>query len=156
MRIPACVALIFFAILPAAADDVPFAQRPAGQPNVAELRSLGDTMGLIQMRHIKLWFAGKSENWALAKYEIGQMRDALVEAAMHYQNIPVEFVVAGGKPLLAMQDAATSKDGKKFEQDFADLTAACNNCHQAGQVGFITIHQPTSWPFADQTFEPAR
>ncbi len=156
MRISACIALSFFAILPAAADDVPFAQRPAGQPNVAELRRLGDTMGLIQLRHIKLWFAGKSENWPLVKYEIDQIRDALVEAAMHYQNIPVEFVIAGAKPLRTMQDAASSQDEKTFQQGFADLTAACNSCHQAGQVGFITIRQPTSWPFADQTFEPAR
>ena len=29
---------------------------------------LGDIMGAIQMRHAKLWFAGKSLNWQLAAY----------------------------------------------------------------------------------------
>ena len=30
---------------------------------------LGDIMGKIQLRHIKLWFAGKLGNWELATYE---------------------------------------------------------------------------------------
>ena len=33
---------------------------------------LGDIMGTIQARHIKLWLAGKLENWDLAIYEVGK------------------------------------------------------------------------------------
>jgi hypothetical protein len=31
---------------------------------------LGDIMVAAQWRHIKLWFAGKSNNWDLASYEV--------------------------------------------------------------------------------------
>ncbi len=34
---------------------------------------LGDIMGKIQLRHIKLWFAGKSRNWELATYEVDEI-----------------------------------------------------------------------------------
>ena len=44
------------------------AQAPA--PNEAYTPGLGDFMGQIQMRHAKLWFAGKAKNWQLAAYEL--------------------------------------------------------------------------------------
>jgi hypothetical protein len=31
---------------------------------------LGDFMGLTQLRHFKLWYAGRSKNWELADYEV--------------------------------------------------------------------------------------
>ena len=42
--------------LPAQADDRPYRPR------------LGDIMGATQLRHFKLWHAGKEKNWALADY----------------------------------------------------------------------------------------
>jgi hypothetical protein len=35
---------------------------------------LGDIMGKIQLRHIKLWFAGKARNWELATYEVNEIK----------------------------------------------------------------------------------
>ena len=32
-------------------------------------------MPLQQMRHIKLWFAGRAGNWPLADYEIDQLKE---------------------------------------------------------------------------------
>jgi hypothetical protein len=42
---------------------------------------LGDIMGAIQFRHIKLGFAGKLGNWELAIYEVGEIKASLENAA---------------------------------------------------------------------------
>jgi hypothetical protein len=142
--------------VPAFGDDVPFAQPPLavpGQPGTP-LASLGDIMEMIQLRHIKLWYAIKSKNWGLLNYELEQIKDSFTHALIYYRNIPVEYIVAVNKPLIFLQDAVKSKDGSKLEKGFADLTTACNSCHQAAEVGFIVIQKPNSSPFSDQNFLP--
>jgi hypothetical protein len=58
-RLPLSIALAIVAVLPALGEDVPFAAPPP--PNLGQsstyLASLGDIMGKIQLRHIKLWYA---------------------------------------------------------------------------------------------------
>lgn len=49
---------------------------------------LGDIMGAIQLRHIKLWFAGKLGNWELTTYEVGEIKASLENAAYLYRGIP--------------------------------------------------------------------
>jgi hypothetical protein len=56
MRVPMGVALMIFTMMPAIAGDVPFAEPPLirhGQPNDAYVGSLGDIMGLTQLRQIR-------------------------------------------------------------------------------------------------------
>ena len=36
---------------------------------------IGEIMVLQQLRHIKLWFAGRAGNWPLAGYEIDKLKD---------------------------------------------------------------------------------
>src|ERR1700712_4840560 len=43
---------------------------------------LGEFMSSIQIHHAKLWFAGENQNWQLADFEIGEIKEAL-------ENIPV-------------------------------------------------------------------
>jgi hypothetical protein len=155
-RLPLSIALAIVAILPALGEDVPFAAPPP--PNLGQsstyLASLGDIMGKIQSRRIKLWYAIKSKNWELLDYELSQIRNSFENAVIFYRNIPVDFIVSADKPLIALQEAVKSKDGAKLERGFADLTTACNNCHKAAQVGFIFIQTPTYSPFSDQKFQP--
>jgi hypothetical protein len=42
--------------------------------------SLGDMMVAIQLKHSKLWYAAKFNNWPLADYELGQLSTNLKEA----------------------------------------------------------------------------
>ena len=140
--------------LPAFAEDVvPYAYRPpiAGESYVP---GLGNIMEAIQWRHIKLAYAGKSANWELARYELGQMQESLSDAARLYQGIPIDKVDMIEQPVMALSDAIRSKDAPRFTRAFADLTGACNSCHAAAQVGFITIQVPTASPFTDQSFAP--
>jgi hypothetical protein len=96
---------IVAAMLPAFAQEtVPYASRP---PVVGDtyVPTLGDIMGATQLRHFKLWYAGKLRNWELASYELGQIEDSLINAARLYQNIPVEKINMIQQPLITLAGA---------------------------------------------------
>jgi hypothetical protein len=38
---------------------------------------LGDIMSAVQFRHLKLWAAGRKQNWELAAYELDQVKAGL-------------------------------------------------------------------------------
>ncbi len=142
----------------ALADDVPFAQpnpAPLGASAPASPARLGDMMSVIQTRHSKLWFAGGVRNWPLAAYEMDQLKQSFIDAAMLYGNIPVDAITLATRPLDAINEAVKARDLARFSDGFRKLTAGCNSCHAAGGVGFISIRSPTASPFSNQTFEPA-
>lgn len=120
----------------------------------ARVSRLGDIMTATQLRHIKLWFAGKRQNWELAVYEVEQIKGSLGDAAQLYLDIPVEHVANTMGPIQLIHDAIEAKDSTKFGKAFNDLNAACNACHQAIGRGFIVIQVPTASPFSDQSFSP--
>ena len=115
---------------------------------------LGDIMGKIQLRHIKLWFAGKLKNWELATYEVDEIRASLESAADLYRGIPVELATNTADPILALGKAIETKDSAMFAKAYSELTAACNACHAGIGRGFIVMQVPSSSPFTDQLFEP--
>src|ERR1700733_16219163 len=57
------IGMALFAVPAASAQD-----SPAGP-------GLGEIMTLQQLRHIKLWFAGRAGNWPLADYEMGELNE---------------------------------------------------------------------------------
>jgi hypothetical protein len=146
--------VIFFMLMsiPALGDDVPFAA-PPGAGNDLYHASLSDIMGMAQLRHIKLWYAGRCGNWQLTNFEIKQIEESLGKAAMYYRNIPVEYIATIEKSLGTLRQAQEKKSVSLFSKGFSDLNDACNSCHQAAQVGFIVIQTPTSSPFTNQKFD---
>jgi hypothetical protein len=126
---------------------------PIGEQYVPRL---GDIMNAVQMRHIKLWFAGKAQNWDLAAYELRQLKAGLFEAAVLYEGIPVSNVTTMTKPIQSISDAIDAKDFKRFTKSVGELTDGCNSCHQTMQRGFIVMQMPTTSPFSDQSFAPAQ
>jgi hypothetical protein len=115
---------------------------------------LGDIMGKIQLRHIKLWFAGKLANWELATYELDEIRASLEKAADLYRGIPVELVLNTADPIVAITKAIEAKDSAMFAKAYGDLTVACNACHAGIGRGFIVMQVPSVSPFSDQSFAP--
>jgi hypothetical protein len=111
-------------------------------------------MGKIQLRHIKLWFAGKLAHWELATYEVDEIRASLESAADLYRGIPVELVTNTADPILAIGKAIEAKDSAMFAKAYGDLTVACNACHKGIGRGFIVMQVPSSSPFTDQSFSP--
>ncbi len=148
-------ALFLFASA-ALAQETPFAQQPyrPGASNETMVLSLGDLMGIAQWRHLKLWQAGKAENWKLVAFEADKLKESLYRAALLYVNIPTGLIKAADAPLTTIGEAAAAGNAKAFATGFAKLTEACNTCHVAGGIGFVRMRTPTASPFSNQDFTP--
>jgi hypothetical protein len=124
-------------------------------PDLAEL------MAGTQLRHFKLAFAGRMQNWELAEFEVLQMRRNFAAAAKYFpevQGVPVAKLLREySEP--ALDDISKSikeKDFPALRKSFGRLTEACNACHKAAGMGFIRIRIPTASPFSNQDYKPDR
>src|SRR6202790_4829398 len=84
---------------------------------------LGEFMTATQLRHAKLWFAGKSNNWALAAYEVDEIKEGLEDAAKYHANndgVPVaELIKAIIDPRLEqLEKAIEGKSSTQFAAAF--------------------------------------
>ena len=64
---------------------------------------LGEIMTLQQLRHIKLWFAGRAGNWPLADYEIDKLKGGFDDVNKQIGGDTVEKAV--GAPIAAIEKA---------------------------------------------------
>jgi hypothetical protein len=101
---------------------------------------------------MKLWFASKAGNWDLVGYEAAHIAVDLANAAMTYNQIPVELIGQISGPLRDIQAAARGKSLSRFLSAYSEFTSACNSCHAAGGVAFIRIQTPVASPFGNQSF----
>ncbi len=124
---------------------------PVGDQFVPQL---GDIMNAAQVRHQKLYFAGKARNWELAAFESRLLRGNLRDAAVFYSGIPIDNVTTLAERLQAVDDAIGAKDAARFTKAFGELTGGCNQCHQSMERSFIVMKQPSDQPFGDQQFTP--
>jgi hypothetical protein len=136
------------------------------QPSAAADRSsfapgLGEIMGLNQIRHDKLWFAGANGNWPLAAYELDELQEGLDDAVKYHPTHdkvpePLERLVPRytSSPLQQLRAAIDAKDKAAFAKAFDALTAGCNECHKISNFGFNVVKRPTAPPFSNQDFVP--
>jgi hypothetical protein len=123
---------------------------------------LGDYMNaLIQPRHAKLGLAGREENWALAAYAIKELRQALDNTAkakpkFRTLSVPDMFDATLGEPLKAVEDAIKTREIARFNEAYGRLTAGCNGCHTATNMGYVVIKVPEQSSFSNQDFRPAK
>ncbi len=115
---------------------------------------LADIMNGLQLRHLKLYFAARAQNWGLADFELRQVRAGHAEAAVLYSGLPVNNITTLADPVQALFDAIKAKDQSKFMAAFGHLTNGCNACHQTMDRKFIVIALPTGQPFTNQVFAP--
>lgn len=122
---------------------------------------LGELMSLNQMRHAKLWYAGSSGNWPLAKYEVDELQegfDEIVRLYPTYTGSPTPLSTLMPQvmtaPMAALRSAVDSDDAEAFPKAFEQLTAACNACHQSASHPFNVIKRPegTAW-YSNQEFK---
>ena len=116
---------------------------------------LGEFMSQIQIHHAKLWFAGKEENWQLANFEIGEIREALDDIPKYCAGRPeVKSIDMIAPAMDSLSKAVNEKDEAKFKSGFTLLTATCNDCHRATNHGFNVIKIPEAPPVTNQFFKP--
>jgi hypothetical protein len=147
---------IVIAGLTLAASVLSAAAQPAKQPYAP---GLGEFMTATQLRHAKLWFAGKASNWDLAAYEIDEIAEGLEEAEKlfpDHDGVPVaEMIKANIDPAVEeLRKAVGARSSIKFAVAFDKLTSACNICHAGANKPFIHIQRPTSPPLSNQDFAP--
>ena len=115
---------------------------------------LGEFMSSIQIHHAKLWFAGDNQNWQLADFEIGEIKEALEDIPVYCAERPEVQKLSMINPALdSISIAITAKNQLLFKNGFVLLTATCNNCHQATNHAFNVIKIPDTPPFSNQDFK---
>jgi len=112
------------------------------------LPSISDLMiATIQPRHERLWQAERDGNWQFAAYELGNLRGAFDRLGRAHPNehdisFPDMITSVTAQPFKELNSAIQSKDGTAFAKAYADLTAACNSCHQALDHSVVEIRVP--------------
>jgi hypothetical protein len=123
--------------------------------------TLGDLMTLAQLRHFKLWYAHKEDNWKLAGYELDQFKSTIERIKKLYPMVSSvaqeSLITEKTEPAMAaLSDAVREKNNARFEAAFVTITKACNECHLAAGIDFIRVQVPTKSPYSNQNFKPMR
>jgi hypothetical protein len=128
----------------------------ASPPHATDyLPSISDLMiATIQPRHERLWRAEQDENWKFATYELGNLRGAFNRLGQahpieHDISFPEMIASVTEQPFKELDGAIKSKDHAAFAKAYADLTDACNSCHQALNHGVVEIRVPTRTSASD-------
>lgn len=125
------------------------------------LPSISDLMiATVQPRHVRLWIAAHSGNWAFGAYELGNLKGAFTRIGhahplVDQNSFPDMTVAVTQQPFESLALAIKAKDIGGFDKAYGDLTAACNACHQATNHGVVVIRVPDRADVADQDFAPA-
>jgi hypothetical protein len=117
---------------------------------------------LVQPRHTKLWLAGQQKNWTLAAFQLNELRGALVRIGQtipKYRTFSVEATVGSifQPKIMAMNAAIASQNPAQFNTAFAELTTACNVCHEGMEHPFLVIKVPdasAAAAYPNQDFRP--
>ena len=134
----------------------------APSPPVTEyLPSISDLMiATIQPRHERLWRAGQDGNWEFAAYELGNLHGAFdrlghAHPTEHDISFPDMITSVTEQPFKELKSAIQSKDATAFTKAYADLTDACNSCHQALNHGVVEIVVPGQTSASDLKIDSA-
>lgn len=145
MRAPFIAILV--ALLPPLLADAK-AQQPGTSAVRPDSSDLSAQMTTTQLRHTKLWFAGKLGNWRLAAYELDLLASSLDEAVRRTPGAAADSATE----ITRLRSAIDGKDLSAFTKAYSELTSACNACHRAAGRGYITMQVPAVSPFPDQDF----
>jgi len=134
------------------------AEVAALKKEIAELKKsayhpeLGEQMLTLQIRHARLWFAGKAQNWTLAAFELQEIKeafDAVVEqnpehAIFQPQRLADILPAMTKAPVTALRDAIDHGNRAEFEKAYDSLSAACTGRHKAAGNDFLIIQRPSA------------
>ncbi len=161
------VALLVAALLPfiaLAQQAVPPKEpiKPAAKEvSKAYVPGLEQFMNIILIEHNKLWFAAKARNWALAEYQLGEIKEVMGDVqdfVPTFRNLPLADMIDAviTKEIVALEKSVEAKDYKAFTAGYDKLTQACNACHQSTENGFVVIKRPTQPAFTNQDYRPRK
>ena len=118
---------------------------------------LGEFMLGIQLHHAKLWFAGQNQNWALADFEVKEIKESLDDINEYCQDrAEVKAIAMINAPIDSVVNSVARKNPEAFKNSFELLTNSCNNCHAATGHAFNVVTIPSGLPVVNQDFKPSR
>ncbi len=109
-------------------------------------RGLDMAMVEIGYRYQELHWAGHDGNWPFAAYQLEKIGLSLDRAL---ERRPKRRASAEELFLPVLQDVGESiefKDPVRFRSSFAEMTAACNACHEAEGVPSFRVARPIQRP----------
>ncbi len=114
----------------------------------------GELMTNVQSHHSKLWFAGKYQNWKLAKFEIKELNE-IVADILKYQTERKEsqYIKMMNPALDSVNIAIEQKNKILFKTSYTLLTNSCNECHLLTNFEYNIVKIPDSSPFSNQDFK---
>ncbi|HEY2581956.1 MAG TPA: hypothetical protein VGI43_09120 [Mucilaginibacter sp.] len=115
---------------------------------------LGEFMMGIQVHHAKIWYAGKNQNWKLADFEIGEIKETLEDVKKYCTDRPeIKSLPILYPALDSVANSVKVQNLKQFEKSFVLLTNSCNSCHKATNHEFNVIKIPDTPPFTNQEYK---
>ncbi len=116
----------------------------------------GEMMNAIQSHHLKLWYAGKNQNWKLAEFEIKELNEVVENIEKFQSNRKETELIDMMNPALdSLRMAISQKDDNLFVNSYTGLTNSCNSCHKLTDFEFNTVKVPEGEsPFPNQNFKP--
>jgi hypothetical protein len=117
-------------------------------PAASYLPSLSDLMiATIQPRHERLWQAAQQHNWEFAAYELHNLHGAFdrvghAHPTVENTSLPDMIASVTDQPFVELKSAIEAKGDAAFAKAYANLTDACNSCHQALNHGTVVIGVP--------------
>jgi len=161
-RRPIVIAAVAIAAAAILAIDLATSSSIAAGPEAAPspqatgyLPSISDLMiATIQPRHERLWQTEQDGNWEFAAYELGNLHGAFdrlghAHPIEHDISFPDMIASVTEQPFKELKGAIQSKDTTAFTKAYADLTDACNSCHQALNHGVVEIRVPNRTSASD-------
>ncbi|SDJ29167.1 MULTISPECIES: cytochrome family protein [Bradyrhizobium] len=130
-------------------DAAPSPQAAGYLPSISDLM-----IATIQPRHERLWRAEQDGNWEFAAYELGNLHGAFnrlgqAHPTEHDISFPDMIASVTEQPFKELNSAIHSKDTTAFAKAYADLTDACNSCHQALNHGVVDVRVPNRTSASD-------
>lgn len=122
--------------------------------NDAYKPGFGEFMSSIQVHHNKLWFAGESQNWKLADFEIHEIQESIDDIEKYQTERQESKKIEMIKPALdSVIHAVDQENSTAFKSSFIFLTNTCNSCHKATNFEFNQVKLPDHPPFSNQVFK---
>jgi len=141
--------------------DMRMAAAPAELPVAKEAPafSFGDRMNSFARRFSGLWFAARSGNTDLAKYELHEMHEVIegleeLNKVENGVNINGVLQALENTQLKALDEAIKSGDVAAFELAYRETIKACNSCHTSAAHAFIRIRVPQQPPVMNRLYTP--
>ena len=132
------------------------AETPAEVVHDVAAPDLAVLMGELQRHSMKLGYSIENENPQLAGFYAHEVEEVLesVEQIESHDGVPISAPARGTvtPALEALEAALSTGDWNAATVRYRALIAACNDCHEATQHGFIAITEPPQPPPFNQSF----